>query len=47
MRIEVAKSMAVAFQNIDGYLQQDMTVNLLSDSFLRAVEAVVGGKAAK
>jgi regulator of protease activity HflC (stomatin/prohibitin superfamily) len=47
VRIEVAKSMAVAFQNIDGYLPQDMTVNLLSDSFLRAVEAVVGGKAAK
>ena len=47
VRIEVSKSMAVAFQNIDGYLPQDMTVNLLSDSFLRAVEAVVGGKASK
>lgn len=45
VRIEVAKSMADAFKNIDGYLPQDMTVNLLSDSFLRAVEAVVGGKA--
>jgi hypothetical protein len=38
--------MAEAFKNIDGYLPQDMTVNLLSDSFLRAVEAVVGGKSA-
>ena len=46
VRIEVAKSMSSAFQNIDGYLPQDMTVNLLSDSFLRAVESVVGGKAA-
>lgn len=46
VRIEVAKSMSEAFKNIDGYLPQDMTVNLLSDSFLRAVEAVVGGKAA-
>ncbi|MCW5547418.1 MAG: hypothetical protein KIT44_00490 [Opitutaceae bacterium] len=45
VRIEVSKSMAEAFKNIDGYLPQDMTVNLLSDSFLRAVEAVVGGKA--
>jgi regulator of protease activity HflC (stomatin/prohibitin superfamily) len=46
VRIEVAKSMASAFQNIDGYLPQDMKVNLLSESFLKAVEAAVGGKAA-
>lgn len=46
VRIEVAKAMSEAFKNIDGYLPQDMTVNLLSDSFLRAVEAVVGGKSA-
>ncbi len=45
VRIEVSKSMADAFKNISGYLPQDMTVNLLSDSFLRAVEAVVGGTA--
>jgi len=44
VKIEVSKSMSEAFKNIDGYLPQDMTVNLLSDSFLRAVEAVVGGK---
>lgn len=45
VRIEVSKSMSEAFKNISGYLPQDMTVNLLSDSFLRAVEAVVGGAA--
>ncbi len=41
VRIEVAKSMAEAFKNIDGYLPQDMTVNLLSESFLQAVQGVV------
>jgi regulator of protease activity HflC (stomatin/prohibitin superfamily) len=46
VRIEVSKSMSEAFKNIDGYLPQDMTINLLSDSFLQAVHAVVGGKAA-
>lgn len=46
VRIEVAKSMSEAFKNIDGYLPQDMTINLLGDSFLNAVQAVVGGKAA-
>ena len=45
VRIEVAKSMSDAFKNIDGYLPQDMTINLLSDSFLQAVQSVVGGKA--
>jgi membrane protein involved in colicin uptake len=44
VRIEVAKAMSDAFKNISGYLPQDMTVNLLSDSFLRAVESVMGGK---
>lgn len=41
VRIEVAKSLSVAFQNISGYLPQDMNVNLLSESFLKAVESVV------
>jgi len=45
VRIEVSKSMSEAFKNIDGYLPQDMTINLLSDSFLQAVHSVVGGKA--
>lgn len=46
VRIEVAKSMSDAFKNIDGYLPQDMTINLLSESFLQAVQSVVGGKPA-
>ena len=41
VRIEVAKSISLAFQNISGYLPQDMNVNLLSESFLKAVESVV------
>lgn len=45
VRIEVAKSMADAFKGIQGYLPQDMTINLLGDSFLRAVESLVGGRA--
>jgi regulator of protease activity HflC (stomatin/prohibitin superfamily) len=45
VRIEVAKSMSEAFKNIDGYLPQDMTINLLGDSFLNAVKSVVGGQA--
>jgi regulator of protease activity HflC (stomatin/prohibitin superfamily) len=46
VRIEVAKSMSEAFKNIDGYLPQDMTINLLGDSFLNAVKSVVGGQPA-
>lgn len=42
VRIEVAKSMADGFRNIAGYLPGDMTINLLSESFLKAVEGVVG-----
>ncbi len=40
IRIEVAKHMSEAFKNISGYLPQDMTVNLLSESFLNAVGLV-------
>jgi regulator of protease activity HflC (stomatin/prohibitin superfamily) len=47
VRIEVAKSMSGAFQNISGYLPQDMKINLLSDSFLRAIDSVMSGAAAK
>ncbi|OAM87636.1 SPFH domain-containing protein [Termitidicoccus mucosus] len=46
VRIEVAKSMSGAFQNISGYLPQDMKINLLSDSFLRAIDSVMSGAAA-
>jgi regulator of protease activity HflC (stomatin/prohibitin superfamily) len=41
VQIEVAKYMAEAFKNIDGYLPQDMKVNLLSESFMDAVKQVV------
>ncbi len=41
-RIEVAKSMALAFGNIKGYLPESMHVYTLGDSFLKAVENVVG-----
>ncbi len=46
VQIEVAKYMAEAFKNIDGYLPQDMKVNLLSESFLDAVKQVVRPNAA-
>ncbi len=49
VQIEVAKHMAEAFKNIDGYLPQDMKVNLLSESFMDAVKQVVrpGGSGAR
>ncbi len=49
VQIEVAKHMAEAFKNIDGYLPQDMKVNLLSESFMDAVKQVVrpGGSPAR
>lgn len=40
IRVEVARHMSDAFKNISGYLPQDMTVNLLSESFLKAVGLV-------
>jgi regulator of protease activity HflC (stomatin/prohibitin superfamily) len=43
VQIEVAKSMAVAFQNIQGYLPENMKINLLSSSFLDSLKSVVGG----
>lgn len=43
VNIEVARSMADAFKNIDGYLPENMKVNLLSSSFLDSVRSVMGG----
>jgi len=40
IRVEVARHMSEAFKNISGYLPQDMKVNLLSESFLKAVGMV-------
>lgn len=42
-QMEVAKSMAEAFKNIDGYLPSDMKVNILSESFMNSVKGLVGG----
>lgn len=42
VQIEVSKSMADAFENISGYLPSDMKVNLLSESFLKAVQSISG-----
>lgn len=41
VQIEVSKQIAEAFKNIDGYLPQDLKVNLLSESFMDAVRQVV------
>lgn len=45
VRIEIAKSMAKAFQNIDGYLPGDMNITLLSSSFMNSLRTVMGGPA--
>jgi regulator of protease activity HflC (stomatin/prohibitin superfamily) len=42
VQIEVSKSMADAFKNISGYLPSDMKINLLSESFLKAVQNISG-----
>jgi regulator of protease activity HflC (stomatin/prohibitin superfamily) len=42
VRVEVAKSVAAAFQNIKGYLPSDMKVNLLTDNFGKSVDALTG-----
>lgn len=43
VQIEVSKSVADAFRNIDGYLPERMTINLLSDTFMDAVKGVMSG----
>jgi regulator of protease activity HflC (stomatin/prohibitin superfamily) len=43
VKIEVAKSMAQAFENIDGYLPGDMNITLLSSSFMNSLRSVMGG----
>lgn len=44
-RIEIARSVAQGFQNIDGYLPEDMTINLLTNSFIESMAALMGGDA--
>lgn len=41
VQIEVAKSMANAFQNIQGYLPENMSVNLLAENFSKGVNLLV------
>lgn len=41
-KIKVAESMASSFQNIKGYLPQDMHVTVLSENFMRSLDAVLG-----
>lgn len=43
VRNEIAKSLSEGTKNIKGYLPEGMTVNLLSDNFMKAVETIVGG----
>lgn len=42
VRVEVAKHMAEAYGNIKGYLPADMKVNLLTESFLKSVDSLMG-----
>ncbi len=44
--IEVASSLSKSFENIDGYLPQDMQINVLTDSFMKSLSAVLAGKPA-
>ncbi len=44
VKIEIARSMAKAFQNIDGYLPGDMNITLLSSSFMNSLRTVMGGE---
>ena len=40
---ELGKSMANAFQNIDGYLPESMSVNLLSEQYTKGVNLLMNG----
>lgn len=41
VQIEVSKNLALAFQNIKGYLPENMKINLLSDNFMNAIRSVI------
>jgi regulator of protease activity HflC (stomatin/prohibitin superfamily) len=45
VQVEVAKAMAEAFKNIDGYLPEDMKINLLSQSFMDSIKSIVNPQA--
>lgn len=42
VRVEVAKSVSSAFQNVKGYLPSDMKINFLTDNFNKSVDALTG-----
>lgn len=42
VQIEVSKNMASAFENVSGYLPQDMNISVLTENFLNGLGAVVG-----
>lgn len=46
-RIEAAKAVATAFQNVKGYLPSDLRVNLLTGDFQKAVGVLMGEPAAE
>lgn len=41
-QIEISKNIAVAFQNIQGYLPSDMHINLLTENFMNSVQSLMG-----
>ncbi len=43
VRIEVANALSKAFQNIKGYVPQDMNISVLTDTFANAVDSVMIG----
>lgn len=45
--IKIAESLAIAHQNVKGYLPQDMTVFTLGNNFMEAVNRVVGEESKK
>jgi len=42
-RIKVSEQMAISFGNIKGYLPADMSVHVISENFLRSLDAMMGG----
>jgi regulator of protease activity HflC (stomatin/prohibitin superfamily) len=45
VRVEIAKSIAQANQGIQGYIPESMTINVITDRIMTAIERVVGANA--
>ncbi|EIJ42448.1 membrane protease subunit, stomatin/prohibitin [Beggiatoa alba B18LD] len=45
VKVEIAKSLASAHQNVKGYLPNDMNVYTLGNNFMDAIESIVGRQA--